>query len=72
VEHIDPAAVYPTQTPKEISDADSFVASRSTDCSDRPPLPFQRYLVKDGMAKPLDKQTEEELEAALRKGTRRA
>ena len=48
MERIDPAAVYPTL--KEISDADSFVAARSADCSDRAPLPSQRHLVADGMA----------------------
>ena len=53
---------------KEISDADSFVASRSAACGDRAPLPSQRHLVADGMAKPLDEQTDEELETALAQG----
>ena len=61
MERIDPAAVNPTQL-KEISDANSFVASRSADCSDRAPIPSQRHLAADGMAKPLDEQTDEELE----------
>ena len=55
-------------TLKEISDADSFVASGSADCGDRAPLPSQRHLVADGMAKPLDEQTDEELETALAQG----
>jgi len=53
---------------KEISDADSFVASRSADCGDRAPIPSQRRLVARGMAKPLDEQTDEELETALAQG----
>jgi hypothetical protein len=32
-------------TLKEISDADSFVAPRSADRSDRSPIPSQRHLV---------------------------
>jgi len=53
---------------KEISDADSFVASRSANRSDRAPIPSQLHLVTDGMAKPLDEQTDEELETALAQG----
>jgi hypothetical protein len=43
---------------KEISDADSFMASRRADSSDRAPIRSQRHLVADGMAKPLDEQTD--------------
>jgi hypothetical protein len=35
---------------------------------DRAPIPSQRHLVADGMAKPLDGQTDEELETALARG----
>ena len=67
MERIDPAAVYPSNL-KEISDAGSFVAFRSAACSDRAPVRSQRHLVADGMAKPLDEQTDEELETALAQG----
>jgi hypothetical protein len=67
VERTDPAAVYPTQ-PEGVSDSHSLVAFRSADCSDRGPIPSQRHLVADGMAKPLDEQTDEELETALAQG----
>ena len=36
---------FPHPTLKEISDADSFVASRSAACGDRAPIPSQRHLV---------------------------
>ena len=44
------------------------MASRSADRSDRAPISSQRHLVADGMAKPLDEQTDEELETALAQG----
>ena len=47
------------------------MASRSADRSDRAPIPSQRHLVADGMAKPLDEQTDEELETALAQGDER-
>ena len=53
---------------KEIVDADTFVASGHADRSDRAPIPSQRHLVADGMAKPLDEQTDVELETALAQG----
>ena len=55
---------------KEIVDADTFVASGHADCSDRAPIPSQRHLVADGMAKPLDEQTDEDRSGA--RPTRRA
>ena len=67
MESIDPAARF-NPPPEGDNDADSFVASRSAACGDRAPLPSQRHLVADGMAKPLDEQTDEELETALAQG----